>query len=575
MRTLPLLAIPTLLAALPAQGDPFRFVPGNSALVVRMAAPAKWQQRFAQTQVAKLADGETMGPMLAQMRKGFDDAIEQLRQSGEFDADLVEQLVTKYQGDIVMSVQVDFAKLMAAIEDGAPPPVSVVVALSPDGSYDLAGLAKAVEKSAEENSDGDPIGDLTVGDLKLRVGGDDEMQVSLPTMIDGHLVMLASPQLEKSAAMLLASSDRFSADGQGGQPLFVHMQLGSAMPMLLDFMSAEMDSEGAPFDFGKVMRGFGLGSLESFTMTIDAEGKHLAGDLSVQMNGNERGLIAMVAGGTTAPKLLRLVPPGSESFSVSTFALAPLYETVGKLWGEFEEAAGMDWNEAQTAFAESMKVRLKEDLVDHLGTEMLSLADLAAQAEAMDPDEDDPMAAIGSSCIGIGLRNGKAFAASLESMLRSQGLHASRKTEDYQGNKIYRLPLGGLIEVEYCVTDELLLLAIGKGESARQSLRGVLDARANPAAEGEVPTKIKATLATMPAGWHSLQATSMSGMMAMMAGAMEGAMMQAMGGEVPAEAEMAMQMVRGLGADMKRLGIETMVATSYSTANSLRTVMRW
>jgi len=174
---------------------------------------------------------------------------------------------------------------------------------------------------------------------------------------------------------------------------------------------------------------------------------------------------------------------------------------VGKMWGEFEEAAGMDWNEAQTAFAESMKVRLKEDLIDHLGTEMLSLADLAAQAEEIDPDQDDPLAGIGSSCIGIGLRNGKAFAASLESMLRSQGLHASRKTEDYQGNKIHRLPLGGLIEVEYCVTDELMLLAIGKGESARQSLRGVLDARANPAAEGEAPTKIKATLATMPAGW--------------------------------------------------------------------------
>ena len=130
MRTLPLLAVSTLLTALPAQVEqaPFRFVPGNSALVVRMAAPAKWQQRFAQTQVAKLADGETMGPLMAQMRKGFDDAIEQLRQSGEFDADLVEQLVTKYQGDIVMSVQVDFAKLMAALEDGAPPPVSVVLA---------------------------------------------------------------------------------------------------------------------------------------------------------------------------------------------------------------------------------------------------------------------------------------------------------------------------------------------------------------------------------------------------------------------------------------------------------------
>jgi hypothetical protein len=580
MRTiLPLLAISTLFTALPAQGEqaPFRFVPGNSALVMRMAAPAKWQQRFAGTQVAKLADGETMGPVLAQMRQGFDATIEQLRQSGKFDADLVEQLVTKYQGDIVLSVQVDFANLMAAMADGGPPPVSIVVALSPDGSYDLAGLAKAVEKSAEENSDGEPIRDLSVGDIKLRIGGNDEMQVSLPTMIDGHLVVVASPQLEKSAAAILASSDRFAADGQGGQPLFVHMQLGTAMTTLIDFMATEMENEGAPFDVAKVMRGLGLSSLEAFTMTLDAEGKHVAGELSLQMNGNERGIMAMITGGTTAPKLLRLVPPGSETFSVSQLALAPLYDMVGKMWGEFEEAAGMDWSEAQTAFAESMKVRLKEDIIDHLGNELLSLADFAAQAAALDEeaDEDDPFAALGGTCIGIGLRNGKAFAASLETMLRSQGLHASRKTEEYQGNKIYRLPLGGLVEVEYAVTDDVMLLAIGKDESARKSLRAVLDARANPAAEGEAPPKFKTVLATMPTGWHSIQSTSISDVMDMMSTAVEAGMMQSMGGEVPPEAEMALQMLRGLGADMKRLGIETMLATSYSTANMFRTVMRW
>jgi len=576
--TLHLLAISTLLAALPAQDEvaPFRFVPGNSALVVRMAAPAKWRQRFAGTQVAKLAEAQTMGPMLAEMRKGFDEAIAQLRQSGKFDADLAEQLVTKYQGDIVLSVQVDFANLMSAMADDGRPPVSVVVALAPDGSYDLAGLAKAVETMAEDNSDGDPIKDLTAGDFKLRFGGTEEMQVSLPTMIDGHLVMLASPQLEKSAAALLASSDRFAADGKGGQPLFVHMQLGSAMTTLIDFMTDQMESEGAPFDVAKVMRGLGLGSLEAFTMSLDAEGKHVAGDLSVQMNGNERGLMAMITGGTSAPKLLRLVPPGAESFSVSQLALAPLYDMVGKMWGEFEELAGMDWSEAQTAFAESMKVRLKEDLIDHLGTEMLSLADLAAQAEAMaEEDEDNPLAGMTGNCIGIGLRNGKAFAASLETMLRSQGLHASRKTEDYQGNKIYRMPLGGLVELEYAVTDDVLLLAIGKDESARQSLRAVLDARSNPAADGEAPARFKPLLATVPTGWHSIQATSISGLMGVMTGAMEAAMMQSMGGEVPDEVEMVMQMLSGLGADMKRLGIETMLATSYSSANAFRSVMRW
>jgi hypothetical protein len=572
-----LLAISTLLAALPAQDQvaPFRFVPNNSSIVMRMAAPAKWQQRFAGTQAAKLADGETMGPMMAQMRQGFEQTIEQLRASGKFDADAVEQLVTKYQGDIVLSVQIDFANLMPAIEAGSPPPVSVVVALSPDGKYDLGALAKAVEKMAEEESDGEPIRDLAAGDVRLRISGDDEMQVSLPTMIDGHLVIVASPQLDGIAAKLLSSSDRFSADAGGGQPLFVHAQVGGMVDAMMQVLGEQMDASGAPFDVAKVLRGLGLGAIDTLTMTLDAEGKHVAGEMVLQMKEGDRGLLAMLDGGKTAPKLLRLVPPGSEAFGVGHMALGKLYDTVGSLWGEFAELAGMDWTEAQTGFAEAMKVRLKEDLIDHLGTEILTLTDPEAMAKAMaEGDEEDPLAGMMGSCIGIQLRDGKAFAASLEKMLRSQGLHASRKTEEYQGTKIHRMPLAGMLEIEYSVTDELLLLALGKGESARQSLRAILDARATPAAEGEVPAKVKTLAATLPAGWNGLTSMSMSGMLAGMVGAMEAAMMQQME-EAPPEVEMMMQMMRGLGNDMKRLGIDALLSASYSTPNSFRSSMRW
>jgi hypothetical protein len=67
---------------------------------------------------------------------------------------------------------------------------------------------------------------------------------------------------------------------------------------------------------------------------------------------------------------------------------------------------------------------------------------------------------------------------------------------------------------------------------------------------------------------------SMSGMLAGMAGAMEAGVMQSME-EAPPELEMMMQMMRGLGNDMKRLGIDALLSASYSTPNSFRSSMRW
>jgi hypothetical protein len=64
------------------------------------------------------------------------------------------------------------------------------------------------------------------------------------------------------------------------------------------------------------------------------------------------------------------------------------------------------------------------------------------------------------------------------------------------------MTVGAMLELEYAVTDDLLLLALGKDEAARRNLRAVLDARAKPGEGGDVAPSVAAHIAAVPAGWR-------------------------------------------------------------------------
>jgi hypothetical protein len=560
-----------LLAWLPAQEvSPFRFAPADSAFVMRIAAPAKWKQRFAKTEIAKVTNGENFGPMLIQMTKQFDQAMAQLRESGKVDAELLDKFLADYKGDMVLAVQVDISKLGPLSPNvEAPPPFQLSLALTPDGSFDLAALGKEFERLA--NEDGGPeMRELAVGDHRLRFAQvDDGVQMALPTMIDGHLVMFGGNDLEKGAMNMLKSDPFTHASAKGNPPLFVYMAAGSAMDAILA-MAVEQAGEMLPVDIEKIWQLSGLGAMEDVSMFMDADGKQAVGDMSVAMRGSELGFFGAMMG-NKAPKLLRNVPANSENFSVGHFSLPRIYDVVGRIWAECEEAAGMTFDEAQQAFSESTKLSLKTDLIDHIGDEVITLQDPAAAAEE-EVDEDDPMAGLAASCFGVSLKNGKAFGESIDKMLRAMGMHAARKSEDYQGTKIWKMAVGGLVELEYATTDDLLLLAVGKGESARQSLRAILDTRATPLAEGEVPAIAKAHAQALPAGWCGLGTNAMGPMVLGMANAMETVMEQA-DDEVPEQMQMFIPMLKALGTDLEKLKIQ-MVSATYTSPQAMQVRFR-
>jgi hypothetical protein len=561
-----------LAAQTSAQPAANRFVPANSCVVARVGAPARWRAQFEKTQVWKLMHGPTLRPFLDQFDEQFRENLEELRASGRFDADLVQRLYDDYAGDLIVSLQVDWDAVPGAAENHEDPPVTVVWALTPHESYDLSLLAAEIQKKAEsETEHGEPLRDLVVGEHRLRImGGEDGMQATVPAMIDGHLVLLLGRDIAQHAERLLATDKRFEGE-IGSQPFFVHGRLAQGIRAFKTILGNELDAGagfgGMPFDADTLFDWIGLTPLDQFSMNVDADGQHLTTDISLSLNGAPTGLLRAIML-EHQPKLLRLVPPGAEWFSVSAFDPGAIFRLVADIWTEMGDEVPMTWDDAKAAFAEEMKVRLEEDLIAHLGTEVLMVEDTELDAE----DLEEMPSALAGSCIGVALRDGKAFGASLETMLRSRGLHASRKSEDYAGTKIYQLKPGGLFELEYAVTDDLLLVVLGKSEGARRNLRAVLDARANPTAKPEFSAPIEKHLQVLPAGWSGLSVTPVGQLLSGF-GNMFNTL--AMMGEMPDELSEMTDVLTGLGGELQRLGIDHVVSVSYSSPKSFVNRMRW
>lgn len=573
---LPFLA---LLALAPAQDPAFRFVPKDAALVVRMGAPARWKKDFADTALAKLMAAPALQPMMAQVGEAMTAMMTEARGSG-FDADALERMVAEYQGDLVMSIAVDWKKadLVTMGDEDPSMPFAITIAATPHPSYDLAALAKAIDASMQkmlDEPDAPKSKELAIGELRLRAvadGGEDGMWGTVPAMVDGHLVMFFGNDVEAHATKAIEGKDRFEAAEAAGAPMFVHGDVRGFVGALEDSMAELEEMGAAPFDFGELLDTIGLRAMESMRMTVGAEGKHLVADLKMGLRGDKRGAMAMLPQTTAQPKLLRVLPASASNWTVSPLDLGVLYATAEQFVTLLEAEMPMSWADMMTAMADELKVRLKEDLLDHLGGEVLLLNDADPEAEL---DDDSPLAAVGDMCMVFSLRDGAAFGKSVETMLRARGLHAARKTEEYQGAKIHRMTLLATIPLEYAVTDDLLLLAIGDGERSRASLRGVLDAKAS-GTPTELPAEAKAHMEAAPAGWCGVGMTRPAETMAGLAKAMGQA--AALGGEDDEDAgQLAMigSVLEAVAGEMKRLGIETSMAFLYSSPTSMGYRLRW
>ena len=123
-----------------------------------------------------------------------------------------------------------------------------------------------------------------------------------------------------------------------------------------------------------------------------------------------------------------------------------------------------------------------------------------------------------------------------------------------------------MLQVEYAVTDDMLLLSLRNDESGQRTLRSVLDA--SKSAEGGMPARIKSLAAGLPEGWTGIAVASMSEAFKSAAKARE--LQAQMGDEMPPQLEMMLGMMQSLGEEMKRLGIDKAVTTTHTSKSGVR-----
>lgn len=568
-----------LLALAPAQDAAFRFAPKDAALVLRMGAPARWKKDFADTAMAKMMSAPALAPMMDMMGTAMEQAMAGMRGSG-FDADLVERMLADYQGDFTLSIAVDWAKADLVTMDGEDPslPFAITVAAAPHPSFDLAALATAIDGGVRkllEEPGAPKTKEVPAGELRLTaVADEDGMWGTIPAIVDGHLVMFYGTDVEAQATKAIEGKDRFEAADAGNTPMFVHADLRGFVTAMDQGVAEIEEMGGAPFDMGELLDAIGLRSLQDFRMTLGADGKHLVSDVQLGLRADKRGLMAMLPQSSAQPKLLRALPAATSNWTIMPLDLGVLYTSAEQIVTMLEAEMPMSWPDMMTAMAEELKVRLKEDLLDHLGGELMALSDaseLADEDEAGNPA--NPLAAINGQCMVLSLRDGAAFGKSVETMLRARGLHAARKTEEYQGAKVHRMTLAGVLELEYAITDDMLLLALGRSESARASLRGVLDAKASGTAT-ELPAAVKAHLDAAPAGWCGVGVTRPADTMMGIGQAMVGLVAMSGGGEAD-QLGMVADVLQALAGEMKRLGVDTSVGFLYSGPKGVGYRLRW
>lgn len=563
-------ALPALLcSALFAQGDSLRFVPADSLAVLRVAAPAKQHSQFANTRIAKLLQARTLAPLLSQAEARIKENWQTARSKGQFDADLLEKLWSDYDGEITVALQMDPSALSAAIANQETLPMSLVIALSPSSKFDLATLASSVSELVEREN-GNKLRDLQVGDTLLRVvAGNEQGSGTVPQMIDGHLVMLLGTNLEAQAAHLLADHDRFPR--KGDTCLSLDADLGEAISSLLDVVTEQADAGGAPFDMGALLAATGLQAIDSMHVELGTEADHVAAAFEMSFSDQPTGLLRAWLMEQAEPKLLQWLPAGSEEFSCAAINFGAIYQTIKDLWTEFDGIVPLSVDDFEAMVTEELKIRLKEDLIDSLGTEIMILGGDSAANQLDELDDENPLSGLGNICLGIALKDGKTFGASLEKALRARGLHAGRKTEEYANEKLHRLVVAAVLELEYCVLDDLLLVAIGKGDHAREQLRLVIDQRAAGGGDN-LPAQVKSIVNNLDKGWSSISVTPISNALQKVSNAME---QLANLSEDGPELEQGLTLLNGVIADLRQLKIDTLVQCSYTHTRHLVTRLRW
>lgn len=497
-------------AAPPA--PPFRFVPEDAAVVLRVSGPAAWKRQFAATDYGKAIAAVDWDDAIAWVDRFLAAELADVEGADALRKEL-QQALLGYGGEAVLAIRVAQVDAAAAIAKGAVPRYAIALALGPDGATDLGALAERIATFAaerllrvrEEEVAGEPLRLAPVGDSAW----------ALPVLRDGSLVTLFGNALEADAGRFLGdATPRYRPPAEATHGAFwLRLECEKATPTLLRYAKHDLETH---------RKGFGAAAIDALeldcvrdaTFACFADGARFALDIDVLFRGKPRGLFAVLTPPRTAkPRLVAYVPAGVQSFSVLPFDLQAALASLRRLLANDATPPNFRPDALEATFESLFKVRLVDDLLAHVGDEMLEVVDDVGGIDVEALADDDPTREkvrdrVEGKCLAIALRDPEAFAKSFEKALRARGLHAARRTTEYGEARIHQLTFLGIFPMEYTLAGELLAVGFGGGDGTRRLLRGILDRVADKAAgkpAPELPAAVRERLRELPADWNAIR----------------------------------------------------------------------
>ncbi len=331
-----------------------------------------------------------------------------------------------------------FAEAFDRLVDWAVEEEGLVLKTESYGGVDLAVLLHPVDE-----------------DTELRYGFADTMlvftteSVTLGRDVFGEIVdNLAG---EGDGGLSDAPSFAGSLAARPGEDLRAWMDLGA---FIVPFIRRAAEADGALDEFETL----GLGGLGELSMTFRYEEDGSSAEVVAGMRGDgqfQRMLGAAVAG--QSPELLTLVPDSAGTTYALDIDAAGIFDTFLENLMEEDAATARDVIAGMAEMEAEIGFHPRDDLLENLDGQA---AFFGMEVPVQENFGMAPMDPPQNFALLLGLSDGEAMSATLDEVVRSQGLHVARQREDFEGYTLYSVPFFPGLDAYYAVTDDLLVLSL-------------------------------------------------------------------------------------------------------------------
>jgi hypothetical protein len=557
------LTVTLLAAGLTAQtASSSSVIPANPLITLHLDGPQALRAAFLPTNLGKMFAGPEFQEMVAPITQMLEAMKEQAGGELPFDINTVSDTVINYRGRLVIALHL----LDDAIDFTSPnpPDFMLTVALTPDGATDLAGMCTGITDLAAGL--GDQISEITSKGKKITVmSPDPTASIAMPFMHNGHAVMMISSNIEMAADKLLNDeTPRHSTPSRLNKAnMGVSIQAKQIITLLTEAAGETMDwaMMGKP-----ILERSGLKSLETIDLTILTRGPALLQEVVFNFNQNDRGILGMVMpSGAKKTALTNLLPADAMTASAWPWDMQKLYSTVQSIFDDLGDDAPIPFDELLSEFETEFGVALKEGIFDTFGNGLMNV-----QIESEDDiDIMNPLSMVNGITFGMHMKDGKTLGKSIDTMLRSAGMHAGRTKDEHQGFLVYHLNVAGLADVHYAATPSLFIFGLGDaGGDVIRKVLGQLKAQEDGVEEAKLTETVRNRLKMVPGNWTGLSWTNVESQIYTLMNQLD-----MVSSELPPEFAPVLDVLDGMPKLLKAYNLREQVSVIRTEGN--RWVLQW